>query len=218
MFEALNHFPRETILESFSRAFYVTLSTSCGANAPLPRTRCRVCSTQVLHLHTHPPRISRLAPCLGNPMGHVRVEARRMKPPALAACRACATDQGTALHVAAFLQTNFDPSCTALARRVACIRLNSSADLLGAGSQKGRIALVGRGFRNPLAAERLPPCSSLVHPGRLVTCKVTQTDRSYSEPHQYLVCCCSRGIHFLTAALSGTEHDHASTELKAVYK
>jgi hypothetical protein len=109
MFEAPNHFPRETILESFSRAFYVTLSTSCGANAPLPRTRWRVCSTQVLHLHTHPPRISRLAPCLGNPMGHVRVEARRMKLPALAACRACATDQGTALHVAAFFANELRP-------------------------------------------------------------------------------------------------------------
>lgn len=170
MFEALNHFPRETILESFSRAFYVTLSTSCGANAPLPRTRWRVCSTQVLHLHTHPPRISRLAPCLGNPMGHVRVEARRMKPPALAACRACATDKTAWLHVAAFLQTNFDPaldsSCSP--RRVHSPKLEG-ADLLGGGSQKGRIALVGRGFRNPLAAERLPPCSSLVHPGRLVT-------------------------------------------------
>ena len=165
MFEAPNHFPRETILESFSRAFYVTLSTSCGANAPLPRTRWRVCSTQVLHLHTHPPRISRLAPCLGNPMGHVRVEARRMKLPALAACRACATDQGTALHVAAFFANELRPclDSTCSPRRVHSPKLERVPISWEVAFEKGRIAWWAGDPGIHLPLMRWLPI--LVHPG-----------------------------------------------------
>lgn len=107
--------PERIILTSFVRHPL----NSCGAHAPHSPEPVEGFVPLDLHLHNHPPRISPLSPRLGNPMGHVRLEARRMKLPALAACRACATG---CLHVAAVLRW---ATLDSFARRVACIRLSS---------------------------------------------------------------------------------------------
>jgi hypothetical protein len=125
-------------------------------------------STSTLILHESHESLPRL----GNPMGHVRVEARRMKPPVLAACRACATDS--------FARCNFFASNSfGSPSRVHSPKLECRSP--GKWLSKRKNSLVGRGLRNPLAAERLLSWSSLVQPGRLVTCKTTRTDRSCSN-------------------------------------
>ena len=85
------------MLTSFLR--HVTLSNSCGANAhtfPRDPLEGSFHFSPPPHIFLH--EICAISPELGNPAtrcGHVRLEARRMKLPALAACRACATAWST---------------------------------------------------------------------------------------------------------------------------
>ena len=150
------------MLTSFLR--HVTLSNSCGANAhtfPRDPLKGSFHFSPPPHIFLH--EICAISPELGNPdtrLGHVRLEARRMKPPALAACRACVT--------------------TCFAHRVSGARQLSSPRRVhspkklecrspGRWHQKRKNSLVGRGSRNPLAAERWLSWSFLVHPVRVVT-------------------------------------------------
>ena len=109
---------------------------SCGANAPLQSPESPL--EGLFHsVSTSTIVLQNLSPVWqsGDSLRHVRLEARRMKLPALAACRACATG---CLRVAAFLRRRTLDSFT---RRVACIRLNSSVPISWeVAFEKGRIA------------------------------------------------------------------------------
>ena len=125
------------MLTSFLRHL-CTFSNSCGANAhtfPRDPLKGSFQFSPPPHIFLH--EICAISPELGNPdtrWGHVRLEARRMELPALASCRACATAWFThARHRVSGARQLSSPS------RVHSPK-HSSADLLGGGTKKGRIA------------------------------------------------------------------------------